>query len=164
MVDVVFKASVLDAPIAIEGALEKLRELIVPEAPHSSAALAALRSCRDLSAVVENFSDEPGVGAIARPEAHTVSDLINAGSLKAGVELVGVGVFGEEVALLLPDGGFELGTRSYATPTSAARAVTGSADVDGWDFWHVVVASGRISLTQIRRELNGHSTESPTGP
>ncbi|MGN5381027.1 hypothetical protein ACQ4WX_39395 [Streptomyces lasalocidi] len=145
MKDVVFKAGVLDAPIKFEGALEMVRELIVPEARHSSAALSALRSCRDLDAVVENFSDELGIesgaGNIARPEAHTVSDLINSGSLKGGVEMVGVTNYGEVVALLLPDGGFELGARSYATPTSAAQAATGSADVDGWDFWHITVAA-----------------------
>ncbi|WP_405959816.1 hypothetical protein OG235_07505 [Streptomyces sp. NBC_00024] len=159
MRDVVFKAGVLDAPVVFEGALEMLRELIEPEARHSGAALSALRGCRDLDAVVENFSEELGIGStvggIGRPEAHTVSDLISTGFLKSGVELVGVADFGEVVALLLPDGGLELGARSYATPTSAARAATGNADVDGWDFWHVAVASGPISLSQIRRESNG---------
>ncbi|MFJ2174902.1 hypothetical protein ACIOHE_18660 [Streptomyces sp. NPDC087851] len=158
MRDVEFKARVLDAPVEVEGALEMLRELIEPEARHSSAALAALRGCRDLDSVVENFSDElgieSGVSGIGRPGANTVSDLIGAGFLKSGVELVGVAVLGEVVALLLPDGGLELGARSYATPTSAALAATGSADVDGWDFWHVAVASGPISLSQIRREFN----------
>ncbi|MFJ2645079.1 hypothetical protein [Streptomyces sp. NPDC087511] len=159
MRDVVFKAGVLDAPVEFEGALEMLRELIEPEARHSSAALAALRGCRDLDSVVENFSDElgieSGVGGIGRPEANTVSDLISAGFLKSGVELVGAADLGQVVAFLLPDGGLELGARSYATPTSAALAATGSADVDGWDFWHVAVASGPISLSQIRREFNG---------
>ncbi|MGW6456706.1 restriction system modified-DNA reader domain-containing protein [Streptomyces sp. NPDC055078] len=158
MRDVTFKAGVLDAPVRAEGALEMLRELIEPKAPHSSAALSALRSCRDLNAVVENFPDELGIESafvgMSRPEALTVSDLITSGSLKAGIELVGDSDFGEVIALLLPDGGFELGARSYATPTSAARAATGSAEIDGWDFWNVAVSSGRVSLSQIRSEFN----------
>ncbi|MEW2567804.1 hypothetical protein [Streptomyces sp. NPDC047070] len=156
--DLVFKAKVLDSNIFIDDAVDEVRELIAPEAPHSSAALSALRSRRDLRSVVEHFADELGTGpsidSVAQQDAHTVSDLINADALKAGVELVGVADFGEVAALLLPDGAFELGARSYATPTSAARAATGSADVEGWDFWHIAVASGRVSLSQIRRELN----------
>ncbi|QOV42973.1 restriction system modified-DNA reader domain-containing protein [Streptomyces chromofuscus] len=166
--DTVFKAQVLDSGIHIDGAVDRVRELIAPEAPHSSAALSALRSSRHLGSVVEQFADvlrlEPGFDGIAQPEAHTVSDLINAGSLKSGVEMVGVTDFGEVVALLLPDGGFELGARSYATPTSAARAATGRADVDGWEFWHIGVANIRVSLSQIRREFNEARTESSSEP
>ncbi|MFF8925698.1 hypothetical protein ACF1AO_00345 [Streptomyces longwoodensis] len=165
-IDTVFKAEVLESGIKIDGVVDRVRDLIAPETPHSSAALSALRSMRHLRSVVEHFSDELGLelgfAGITQPEAHTVYDLINAGALKSGIEMVGVANYGEVVALLLPDGGFELGVRSYATPSSAAQAATGSADVDGWDFWHIVVASSRVSLSQIRREFNEARTASPS--
>jgi hypothetical protein len=168
--DTAFKANVLDKvlhlDIPADDVVVRVRELIDSEAPHSSAALSALRSSRHLSSVSANFADElrlePGFDGITLPEARTASDLINTGSLKSGVEMVGDTEIGEILALLLPDGRFELGSRSYATPTSAARAATGRADVDGWDFWHVSVANGRVSLSQIRREFNESRTQLPS--
>lgn len=168
--ETVLKANLLELGIDIGDGVDpvdRVRDLITPKAPHSGAALSALRASRHLKSVVDHFANElrlePAFDGIIQPEAHTTLDLINAGSLKSGVELVGATDIGEVVAVLLADGRFELGPRSYATPTSAARAATGSADVDGWDFWHIGVANSRISLSQIRREFNESRTQSPSG-
>jgi hypothetical protein len=168
--DAVLKANLLELGLDIGDGVDpvdRVRDLITPKAPHSGAALSALRGSRHLKSVVDHFANElrlePGFDGITQPEAHTTFDLINAGSLKSGVELVGVTDIGEVMAVLLADGRFELGPRSYATPTSAARAATGSADVDGWDFWHIGVANSRVSLSQIRQEFNESRTQSPSG-
>ncbi|UXY37816.1 restriction system modified-DNA reader domain-containing protein [Streptomyces albidocamelliae] len=168
--DTVLKANLLELGIDIGDGVDpvdRVRDLITPKATHSGAALSALRGSRHLRSVVSHFSKElrldPGFEGITQPEAHTALDLINAGSLKSGVELIGVTDIGEVVAVLLADGRLELGPRSYATPTSAARAATGSADTDGWDFWHIGVANSLVPLSQIRREFNESRTQSSSG-
>ncbi|MFF8937227.1 hypothetical protein ACF08O_21275 [Streptomyces paradoxus] len=168
--DTVLKAHLLELGLNIGDGVDpvdRVRDLITPKAPHSGAALSALRSSRHLRSVVDHFARElrleSGFDGITQTEAHTALDLINSGSLKSGVELVGVSDVGEVMAVLLADGRFEMGSRSYATPTSAARAATGSAEVDGWDFWHIGVGNSLVSLSQIRREFNESRTQPPSG-
>ncbi|MFF4814554.1 hypothetical protein ACFY2K_08190 [Kitasatospora sp. NPDC001309] len=138
---------------------EKIRELISIESEYSSAALAALRTTRDLPVIAEKFGDELAVDDDARTGGQPIVDtdvnlslLIESGFLRPGVELIGEAALGEVVATLLPDGRIQvgvLGVRSYASPESAAAAAGAEAS-SGWQFWKIEVNSGRVPIAEIR--------------
>lgn len=159
MGEVVWNVKVLVA--GVDGADEKIRLLIAPCSPHSTAAIAALRTRLDVELVRDIFGSELGFRNLITEESDLVaapeslSDLLNAGALRIGVELVGTTEFGEVVATLVANGRVQFGARSYATPDQAALVATGSPDADGWDFWSVVINSGRVSLAKLREFYQG---------
>jgi hypothetical protein len=80
-----------------------------------------------------------------------IADLISAGLLDEGATLHarGKGV-AERIAIVLPDGALDVDGVRHATPSGAARAVTGTS-VNGWWFWLVDRKSGRC-LRDLWRE------------
>ncbi|MGH9228619.1 MAG: GmrSD restriction endonuclease domain-containing protein [Acidimicrobiales bacterium] len=79
-----------------------------------------------------------------------VSDLMSAGLIPTGVALRSVRKkFADVVATVLPDGRLDVDGTIYATPTDAARAVSGKK-IGGWWFW--VSPESGSSLRELRRE------------
>jgi hypothetical protein len=80
-----------------------------------------------------------------------VSDLIAAGVLEAGQQLFPrKRKFADLVATLLPDGRIDLGGAIHASPSDAARAITGET-TNGWWFF-LVQKKPRRALRDVRRE------------
>jgi hypothetical protein len=155
---VVWNVKVLAA--GVDGADEEIRRLIAPRSPHSTAAIAALRTRLDVEPVRDIFGSDLGFRNLIAEEAdltapESLADLVNAGALRIGVDLVGTTVFGEVVATLVGNGRVRFGARSYATPDQAALVATGSPGVDGWNFWNVEINSGRVSLAKLREFYQG---------
>lgn len=79
-----------------------------------------------------------------------VSDLMSAGVLNAGTRLRSVQKkFAEVVATVLSDGRLDIDGMIHATPTVAARAISGKK-IGGWWFW--VEPDSGSSLRELRRE------------
>lgn len=80
-----------------------------------------------------------------------LSDLISAGWLEAGKALFArPRKFADVVATLLPDGRLDIGSVVYATPSEAAKAVTGHP-TNGWRFF-LADNQARGSLRDVRRD------------
>ena len=80
-----------------------------------------------------------------------ISDLIVSGRLESGAALVPRRKgFSDVVATVLSDGRLDVGGTVYASPSEAARAVTGQ-QTNGWWFF-LVDADAKQSLRDVRRE------------
>jgi len=92
------------------------------------------------------FADEKP----APRHAVDVSDLMSAGVFQAGTALRSVRKkFADITATVLSDGRLDVDGVIYATPTQAARAVSGKK-IGGWWFW--VEPDSGSSLRELRRE------------
>ena len=80
----------------------------------------------------------------------TLDDLLGAGLLGAGTRLVSVNSAWPASAVVRDAGGIDMDGKTYPTPSGAASAVKGGAPVNGWDFWAVEEASGKITLATLR--------------
>lgn len=88
----------------------------------------------------------------------TLDDLLGAGLLGPGTRLVSVNSAWPASAVVRGAGGIEMDGKTYPTPSGAASAVKGGAPVNGWDFWAVEEASGKITLATLRaRYLDARS-------
>ena len=102
---------------------------------------------------------QPGAGS--RPVAQasrrrfsgTVSDLLAAGLLTAGQRLHARQRGADVEATVLASGEIQYGGASFASPSAAAKAVTGSVSEAGWDFWRVDQDGARIALARLRERL-----------
>lgn len=80
-----------------------------------------------------------------------LSDLLTAGCISAGVQLVPRRKkYAESIATLLPDGRLDIAGTLYASPSEAAQSITGKA-ANGWWFF-LVDPQNRRSLRDIRTE------------
>ena len=94
----------------------------------------------------------------------SVSDLVNAGLLKAGTVLVPAGA-SDSVAEIDEDGMILIEGEPYPTLSAAGRAVAGT-NVNGWKFWIADTPQGERLLDEIRAEYrvaNVSETEEATG-
>ncbi len=133
---------------------QKLRRMIDPRQEYSGAALSALRSRRDSAFIEDVFATElaadlPEITPEVLPlPIIDLRYLLISGIIDPGAELAGHTSSGELAATVLDGGRIQFGARTYPSPDSAARAATGTADVDGWTFWraekegHQLVARG----------------------
>jgi len=82
----------------------------------------------------------------------TLRELINQGVLSVGTELSNSGRdAGDRVAKgTIQDGGIEVLGRVYATPSGAARAVTGTRAENGWRWWHIKDSGEALSAVRDR--------------
>jgi len=154
MNDVIWHAKFLNT--GLQDCAEKIRDLISIEAEYSSAALAALLTTRGLPAIDKEFGKEFSLDDTEEIDDQPVADidvnprlLIESGLLSPGVELIGKVASQEIVATLLPDGWIQVGSRSYASPESAAAAAGAEAE-SGWHFWNIDVNSGRVPIAEVR--------------
>lgn len=92
-----------------------------------------------------NLSDERREAQARRVE---VADLISAGLLNGGATLYARRQrVADRVATVLSDGSIDVNGTSYATPSGAARAITGKHD-NGWWFW-LIDPKTRRSLSDL---------------
>lgn len=83
----------------------------------------------------------------------SVTDLIEAGLLEAGEQLVlRQRNKPDTVAQLTEAGALRIGNTTYATPSAAAKGVTGAKAAQGWTRWHVVRTD--TTLGELRNRLS----------
>ncbi|MCX5395947.1 HNH endonuclease [Streptomyces sp. NBC_00102] len=147
----------------LPGIQEMLDERVAPAAQWSAAASAALalqRACAwQPDAPVQPAPTLPSASAIdPGRSAVDVRDLLqylDPAELAAGIALTGRHNNKVHPGVLLPDGRISVWKRPWGTPTSAARAATGSDDIEGWDFWHLTIAGVEQSLAEFRTQHAG---------
>jgi hypothetical protein len=84
----------------------------------------------------------------------SVKDLIDAGLLKGGTQLVPQRKQLTEPATVLPDGRLEVAGTTYASVSGAAQAVSGNQSEPGWEFWGAPSGDGAyVPLIDLRARL-----------
>lgn len=83
----------------------------------------------------------------------SVKDLIDAGLLSAGEELLSTRRRVGSRATVLADGTIQLVGTTYTSLSTAAKAASGSTSEPGWEFWSVKRDGGVVRLFQLREEL-----------
>ncbi|MFF2505941.1 HNH endonuclease [Streptomyces sp. NPDC058067] len=129
-----------------------------PEAPWSSAAATALalqRACDQHIAVpAQPSSGSAGTAAIDPNRSYVdLRDLLqhlDLDDLAAGIALTGAHNKKVHHAVLDSDGWINIGKRPYRNPTTAARAVSGNRQIDGWTFWGLTIAGVQQTLADFR--------------
>ncbi|MGK7222788.1 hypothetical protein ACSNO4_08325 [Kocuria flava] len=94
------------------------------------------------------------------PTVHTVGlpDLMGAGLIKPGEELISTLRAWPAKASLNADGSINYDGRSYATPSAAAVAVREGRATNGWSMWGVHRRDDVVLLAAVRAEFEaGHS-------
>jgi hypothetical protein len=139
------------------GLRQMLLELIDQRSQYSGAALSALRACRSFPLIEKIFAAELAADIpiamlteITQPAIIDITYLIEAKVIGPDTSLTGHGPTGEVTAVLLPDGRVRFGVRLYSSPDSAAKAVTGTADTDGWTFWSITHEGSPLTLAALR--------------
>ncbi|SBU90381.1 TIGR02646 family protein [Streptomyces sp. Ncost-T6T-1] len=145
---------------------EMIDKRVHPTAQWSAAAVAALA----LQHACDRQVDTPPRPATARPgttvsapcrssvDLHDLLEHLDPAALQAGIPLSGRHKNKVHRAVLLRDGRISVWSRPWGTPNSAARAATGSDDIDGWDFWWLTLAGVEQSLAAFRA---AHTTPDP---
>ncbi|MFB6705750.1 HNH endonuclease [Streptomyces sp. NPDC056333] len=127
----------------------------------SAAALEALRGHPHAAGKVGDLasnSTQLGLTSSVLSNGVDLTDLgflISAGALKPGLILTAVHEGDHREAEVLVDGRISCDARVWSTPTSAARAVTGREDIDGWDFWTINIDGAVTSLSELRGTYRG---------
>lgn len=111
----------------------------------------------DDAAAVGTGTVEPGEAEQEQPKRKRhyssvkMQDLVNAGLLHDGDELISVrDQYQDVVATVHDDGKIEIEGQSYPSPSAAAKSVTGSS-YDGWTFWRL--SDGR-TLDDLRDAMD----------
>jgi uncharacterized protein (TIGR02646 family) len=129
----------------------------------AAAALALHRACTlTRNEPDQSPAEHPGTPVID-PGRSTVDvrDLLkhlDPAELTAGIPLIGRHNNKPHPGVLQADGRISVWKRPWGTPNSAARAATGSDDIDGWDFWRLTIAGVEQSLAEFRA---AHTTPDP---
>ncbi|MGW2649880.1 HNH endonuclease [Streptomyces sp. NPDC001393] len=126
-----------------------------PKAQWSSAAAVALalqRACdRPAAAFATTPGGTPGIDpARSRVDLQDLLQHLDPDDLKAGITLTGRHEKKVHQAVLNDEGQIKVLGRPWRTPTTAARAATGSNKIDGWDFWRVTIAGVEQTLAEFR--------------
>ncbi|MDW8471467.1 HNH endonuclease [Streptomyces scabiei] len=129
-----------------------------PKAPYSSAAAMALalqRACDGPAAAPTPAATTPGITPTIDPtrsrvDLHDLLEHLDPDDLKAGITLTGRREKKAHQAVLNHEGQINVLGRPWRTPTTAARAATGSNKIDGWDFWRLTIAGVEQTLAEFR--------------
>ncbi|MFJ9841660.1 HNH endonuclease [Kitasatospora sp. NPDC101155] len=143
-----------DAP----GVQQLIDAKVGPQAQWSSAAAAALalqRACNRPFAAPAKPATTPGGTPVIDPARSKVDlqDLLehlDPDDLEAGITLTGRHDKKVHHATLNSEGQIEVLGRPWRTPTTAARAATGSNKIDGWEFWRLTIAGMEQTLADFR--------------
>ncbi|MGW2918975.1 HNH endonuclease [Streptomyces angustmyceticus] len=140
------------------GIQEMIDERVAATAQWSAAAAAALA----LQRACDRQTGEPAQPSVVHTSAPAIDprrstvdlrDLLqylDPAELAAGIALTGRHNNKAHPGVLQLDGCISVWKRPWGTPTSAARAATGSDDIDGWDFWRLTVGGVEQSLAEFR--------------
>lgn len=160
-------------PCAPQGVQALIAAKTATTAPWSAAATAAL-SLHRACAQARHESDSSRAQRPATPVidlGHSEIDLrdllkyLDPTELAAGIGLTGRHNNKMHSGVLKPDGRISVWNRPWGTPNSAARAATGSDDIDGWMFWRLTTAGVERTLAAFRatHASSGTATELPGG-
>ncbi len=94
-----------------------------------------------------------GMNTLQRMARGSISALIDAGLLEEGTEVFHEGRLHSErtAAGRIVAGGIKIGDRVHASPSGAARAVSGSSAENGWRWWRVRPSG--LTLDEIRQKM-----------
>ncbi|MBT2507023.1 HNH endonuclease [Streptomyces sp. ISL-98] len=154
-------APLLTIATAAPTAREMIERKIGIRSDWSTAALEALRmhpQAADELIRHVSYPSQPGPIAPAPGREVDLTDLgflISARVLKPGFTLTAEHDGDLREAEVLVDGRISCNARVWSTPTSAARAVTGREDIDGWTFWTINVNGATTSLAELRDPYRG---------
>lgn len=94
----------------------------------------------------------------------SVKDLLDAGLLTAGEELVTTRRGRDDRATVQTDGSIRVGSETYSSLSTAAKTVSGTTSEPGWEYWAVTRDGRRVALFDVRNELTGRrGPVRPTG-
>jgi hypothetical protein len=91
----------------------------------------------------------------------TLADLLAAGLMSPGEELISTNGAWPATARVLESGQVELGDQVFDTPSGSAAAVKGGA-ANGWDFWAIAGPTGLVTLATLRARLTAEAPQTPT--
>ena len=83
----------------------------------------------------------------------SVKDLIDAGLVAAGDELVTMRRGRDHRAKVMPDGTIRVGESTYQSLSGAAKAASGNTAEPGWEFWALQRGGPPISLYAVRDDF-----------
>ncbi|MEV2189780.1 HNH endonuclease signature motif containing protein [Streptomyces phaeochromogenes] len=127
-----------------------------PKAPYSSAAAMALavqRACDRPASAPTTAATTPTPAADPARSRVDLQDLLehlDPDDLKVGITLTGRHEKKVHQAFLNHEGQINVLGRLWRTPTTAARAATGSNKIDGWDFWRLTIAGVEQTFAEFR--------------
>ena len=101
---------------------------------------------------------QPTAARYKQHYAETIKDLVDAGLLAPGQELQPTRKGKTDRAIVLESGHLRIGESEFASPSAAAKAVSGNSSEPGWEFWAVEVDGRRTSLFDLRMRLRNSST------
>jgi len=135
-----------------------------PKAPWSSAAAMALalqRACDRPAAAPAPAATTPCTtpavdAARSRVDLQDLLEHLDPDNLKAGITLTGRHEKKVHQAVLNDEGQIKVLGRPWRTPTTAARAATGSSKIDGWEFWRLTIAGVEQTLADFRTKHFPH--------
>lgn len=146
--------------LARHGDLTDIQQLVDdkvgPEAPYSAAAAMALalhRACNRPAAAPTTAATTPTPAvdpARSRVDLQDLLEHLDPDALKTGITLTGQHEKKVHRAVLNHEGHINVLGRPWRTPTTAARAATGSNKIDGWDFWHLTITGVEQTLAEFR--------------
>lgn len=90
-----------------------------------------------------------GPSHTARFYGVTVADLIDAGLIDIGTQLVSTNGAWPATAQVVAGGDIETGGKTYPTPSAASAAIKGGAS-NGWAFWAIETPTGKVTLATLR--------------
>lgn len=97
-----------------------------------------------------------------------ISDLLGAGLLRGGDQLVSTIPAEPAGAIVNYDGTITWNGSSYGSPSTAAQAFRGDRNSNGWQFWAVQGPDGDVQLDKLRKKYlrmaEGEPDESPASP
>ncbi|MFI6089543.1 HNH endonuclease [Streptomyces sp. NPDC051218] len=156
MGDISRLAPLLASANSAPAAREMIERRIGLRSEWSTAAQEALRTHPQAAGALARHDSHPsqlGQTAPAFRDEVDLTDLdflVSAGVLKPGFTLTATHGSDLREATVLADGRISCAGRVWSTPTSAARAVTGQHDIDGWAFWTINVNGIATSLEELR--------------
>ncbi|MEU8961950.1 HNH endonuclease [Streptomyces sp. NPDC048491] len=154
-------APLLTIAAAAPTAREMIESKIGIRSDWSAAALEALRMHpKAAGELIRHVSHPSQSGSISSDSGREVDltdlgFLISARVLKPGCKLAAEHDGDLREAEVLVDGRISCDARIWSTPTSAARAITGREDIDGWIFWTINVNGATTSLAELRNPYRG---------
>jgi len=87
----------------------------------------------------------------------TIKQLIDAGLLTPGTELVSTNGVWPATAVVTANGHVEYDGTPYASPSSASKSVANGISSNGWDFWAIKTQGGLTKLSALRDEFESSS-------
>lgn len=94
--------------------------------------------------------DPPPAQRATKLAAHLVTP---PAQVLAGQRLYGRNRGADVEATVLASGEIQHGSASFASPSAAAKAVTGNCSEPGWNFWTVGGGGARVTLSRLRERL-----------